>query len=233
MTTSTREACPRCKGAGSIEATSFVDPSKTVQKSCHICKGSGYLTALSDTTKAAPLPRHLVRRGMRPDGTFPPSDDDEAPDAQELVKRLHRINAGKTPVQANAAMTEASDLIEHQAAEIAALTRYAHEETERKMELTAEIAALRKDATRSASEPAQEQWKAWMEWARSEYRKATGRDQWILVPRDPTPEMIQAMEDRQIEGASYLAETSIQYALWKEVYAAMLKAVPMHGKESK
>ena len=53
MTTSAREACPRCKGAGSIEATSFVDPSKTVQKSCHICKGSGYLTALPDTTNAA------------------------------------------------------------------------------------------------------------------------------------------------------------------------------------
>lgn len=49
---------------------------------------------------------------------------------------------------------------------------------------------------------------------------------WILVPREPTAEMIQAMEDRQIEGATYISENSIQYALWKEVYKAMLLAVP-------
>ena len=51
-------------------------------------------------------------------------------------------------------------------------------------------------------------------------------DDWVLVPREPTPEMIQAMEDRQIEGAGYINENSIQYALWKEVYAAMLQAAP-------
>lgn len=48
----------------------------------------------------------------------------------------------------------------------------------------------------------------------------------VMVPREPTPEMIQAMEDRQVEGASYIAENSIQYALWKEVYAAMISAAP-------
>jgi len=47
-----------------------------------------------------------------------------------------------------------------------------------------------------------------------------------VVPEEPTPEMIQAMEDRQIEGATYIAEDSIQYALWKEVYKAMLAAAP-------
>lgn len=46
----------------------------------------------------------------------------------------------------------------------------------------------------------------------------------VLVPEEPTPEMIQAMEDRQTEGATYIAENSIQYALWKEVWKAALAA---------
>jgi hypothetical protein len=49
---------------------------------------------------------------------------------------------------------------------------------------------------------------------------------WRLVPKIPTAEMIQAMEDRQIEGASYIAENSIQYALWVEVWKAALIAAP-------
>lgn len=49
---------------------------------------------------------------------------------------------------------------------------------------------------------------------------------WVAVPREPTPEMIQAMEDRQVEGAGYIAENSIQYALWKEVWKAALSALP-------
>jgi len=58
--------------------------------------------------------------------------------------------------------------------------------------------------------------------------------QWVSVPVEPTAEMIQAMEDRQIEGATYIAETSIQYALWKEVYKAMLAAAPVRaGEEGK
>ena len=53
-----------------------------------------------------------------------------------------------------------------------------------------------------------------------------------IVPEIPTPEMIQAMEDRMIEGATYIAENSVQYALWKEVYRAMLDAAPRYkGKE--
>jgi hypothetical protein len=38
--------------------------------------------------------------------------------------------------------------------------------------------------------------------------------------------MIQAMEDRQIEGATYIDENSIQYHLWIEVWKAALKAAP-------
>jgi hypothetical protein len=49
-----------------------------------------------------------------------------------------------------------------------------------------------------------------------------------LVPRDPTPEMIQAMENSMVEGATPLAESSIVYALWQEVYKAMLRAAPKH-----
>jgi hypothetical protein len=50
--------------------------------------------------------------------------------------------------------------------------------------------------------------------------------EWVTVPRDPTPEMIQAMEDRMVEGADYIAENSIVYHLWIEVYRAMLRAAP-------
>jgi hypothetical protein len=38
--------------------------------------------------------------------------------------------------------------------------------------------------------------------------------------------MIQAMEDRQIEGAAYIDENSIQYALWIEVWKAALQIAP-------
>jgi hypothetical protein len=64
-------------------------------------------------------------------------------------------------------------------------------------------------------------------WDGVERRK--GGDKWVRVPREPTSEMIQAMEDRHVEGASYIAENSIQYALWCEVYRAMLAAVPKEG----
>ena len=58
---------------------------------------------------------------------------------------------------------------------------------------------------------------------------------WVIVPREPTPEMIQAMEDRMVEGSTYIAENSIVYHLWIEVYRAMLRAAPkpMTLKESK
>ena len=56
--------------------------------------------------------------------------------------------------------------------------------------------------------------------------RALDQGQWISVPRDPTSEMIQAMEDRMVEGASYIDENSIQYHLWIEVYRAMLRAAP-------
>jgi hypothetical protein len=46
----------------------------------------------------------------------------------------------------------------------------------------------------------------------------------VSVPREATAEMVQAMEDRQIEGASYLNENSIQFALWKEVWKAAIVA---------
>jgi hypothetical protein len=49
---------------------------------------------------------------------------------------------------------------------------------------------------------------------------------WRLVPEEMTPEMVQAAEDRQIEGADYIAENSIQFALWREVYKAILAAAP-------
>jgi hypothetical protein len=53
----------------------------------------------------------------------------------------------------------------------------------------------------------------------------------VMVPREPTAEMIQAMEDRQIEGASYIAENSVQYALWKEVWKAALSAAEAEGRK--
>lgn len=49
---------------------------------------------------------------------------------------------------------------------------------------------------------------------------------WRLVPEEMTAEMVQAAEDRQIEGAGYIAENSIQFALWKEVWKAILTAAP-------
>ena len=54
---------------------------------------------------------------------------------------------------------------------------------------------------------------------------------WIVVPSEATAEMIQAAEDRQVEGASYIAETSIQFALWREVWRAMIAASPSGDKE--
>lgn len=49
---------------------------------------------------------------------------------------------------------------------------------------------------------------------------------WVSVPREPTREMIQAMEDRMVEGAQFLESNSIVYHLWIEVYRAMLRAAP-------
>lgn len=54
---------------------------------------------------------------------------------------------------------------------------------------------------------------------------------WVWVPREATAEMVQAMEDRQIEGASYIAENSIQFALWKEVWKAAITAALSAAKE--
>ena len=51
-------------------------------------------------------------------------------------------------------------------------------------------------------------------------------DNQVMVPRKPTSEMIQAMENRMVEGAGYIDRNSIQYALWVEVYRAMLDAAP-------
>lgn len=42
---------------------------------------------------------------------------------------------------------------------------------------------------------------------------------------EPTPEMIQAFHDRFIEGADYLAENSIEYALYKEALKAAIRAL--------
>ena len=60
----------------------------------------------------------------------------------------------------------------------------------------------------------------------SDANSSLDKSAFVLVPRDPTPEMIQAMEDRMVEGASYIAENSIVYHLWIEVYRAMLRAAP-------
>lgn len=48
----------------------------------------------------------------------------------------------------------------------------------------------------------------------------------VVVPREPTPEMIQAWHDRHIEGADYIDQHSIEYALYVECYHAMLSAAP-------
>lgn len=49
---------------------------------------------------------------------------------------------------------------------------------------------------------------------------------WVSVPREPTREMIQAMENRMVEGSKFLDSRSIVYQLWIEVYRAMLRAAP-------
>ena len=61
-----------------------------------------------------------------------------------------------------------------------------------------------------------------------QFRLCDGPDDshWQLVPREATAEMVQAAEDRQVEGASYIAQNSIQFALWREVWRAMLDAAP-------
>ena len=50
------------------------------------------------------------------------------------------------------------------------------------------------------------------------------RDEMVMVPREPTAEMIQAWHDRMIEGATYIDRKSIEYALYVECYKAMLSA---------
>jgi hypothetical protein len=44
----------------------------------------------ADLPQPALLPRHLVRRGMRPDGTFPQSDNDE-PEVEDAICEAHNI----------------------------------------------------------------------------------------------------------------------------------------------
>lgn len=44
---------------------------------------------------------------------------------------------------------------------------------------------------------------------------------------EPTPEMIQAAEDRFVEGSEYIAENSIQFALWLETLKAVNRAAPL------
>jgi len=53
---------------------------------------------------------------------------------------------------------------------------------------------------------------------------------WVSVPVEPTAEMIQAMNDRMHEGADYIAENSIEYALFAAVYKAMIAAAPHTGE---
>jgi hypothetical protein len=62
-------------------------------------------------------------------------------------------------------------------------------------------------------------------------RLGPSRDGWKLVPTEATAEMVQAAEDRHVEGASYIAEGSIQFALWREVWRAMLAASPRATEE--
>lgn len=40
--------CPRCKGSGQVESTSFVDKSKSVTRKCHLCHGTGKLPRNSE-----------------------------------------------------------------------------------------------------------------------------------------------------------------------------------------
>jgi hypothetical protein len=61
--------------------------------------------------------------------------------------------------------------------------------------------------------------------------RGPSRDGWKLVPTEATAEMVQAAEDRHVEGASYIAEGSIQFALWREVWRAMLAASPRATEE--
>ena len=51
-------------------------------------------------------------------------------------------------------------------------------------------------------------------------------DNWQLVPKEATPEMVQAAEDRQVESAQCVYEGTIQFDLWRDVWKAMLAAAP-------
>lgn len=57
-----------------------------------------------------------------------------------------------------------------------------------------------------------------------------GRDGCVMVPAEPTPEMLQAWHDREIEGADYIDRNSIVYALYVACYKAMLAAAIAQGK---
>jgi hypothetical protein len=57
--------------------------------------------------------------------------------------------------------------------------------------------------------------------------RAAEAGEFVLVPREATADMVQAMEDRHVEGATYIAENSIQFALWKEVWKAAILAAPL------
>jgi hypothetical protein len=53
----------------------------------------------------------------------------------------------------------------------------------------------------------------------------------VVVPQEPTPEMIQAWHDRAIEGADYIDRNSIEYALYVACYKAMLAASKIGSKK--
>jgi len=49
---------------------------------------------------------------------------------------------------------------------------------------------------------------------------------WVLVPKKPTADMVNAANDSMWEAAGLLNPLGIEYALWVQVYQAMLDAAP-------
>ena len=62
-------------------------------------------------------------------------------------------------------------------------------------------------------------WKAWQA-----ARQLRASESFVVVPREPTPEIIQAMNDRMYEGANYIDANSIEFNLLSEVYRAAIAA---------
>ena len=131
MTTSAREVAMKCAKqaiadlgqiCGLLDQGQYEEASDYCRAAAE-CYTQDLAATLPDTN-AVPLPRHLVRRGMLPDGTFPPSDDDEPPDAQELVKlREHFTNGGRLSEWQISSILNLAIEARSQAEEIVALRR--------------------------------------------------------------------------------------------------------------